>query len=202
MYRPELQIRDLGNLRSEICLIGLVVLAVVIGSSQRIPGPQGAGMNYSSYLTGSCILGMAVYVFLKVVCLNKILLVTVGSIGDSVAAGAIFTLAAFFIAGVWGGEEFFGLHSYMTASLNLVVPVVCWECFLWLSLRRVMVEDKELPFLPESTAAAEILKSGRIAQGDSKYLIWAMVGGALGNTGFRLAAFCLGCQSFFQGGPG
>ncbi len=44
-------------------------------------------------------------------------------------------------------------------------------------LRRVMVEDAELPF-PESVAAAEIHKAGQGGSGGSKYLFWAMGLGA------------------------
>ncbi len=45
-------------------------------------------------------------------------------------------------------------------------------------LRRVMVEDVELPF-PESVAAAEIHKAGRHGTGGSKFLFSAMGIGAL-----------------------
>ena len=45
-------------------------------------------------------------------------------------------------------------------------------------LRRVMVEDKELPF-PESVAASEIHKAGRSGKSGAKYLFWAMGLGAL-----------------------
>ena len=45
-------------------------------------------------------------------------------------------------------------------------------------LRRVMVDDKDLPF-PESVAAAEIHKSGRSGKGGSKFLFGAMALGAL-----------------------
>ncbi|PGH38164.1 MAG: oligopeptide transporter, OPT family, partial [Candidatus Nephrothrix sp. EaCA] len=45
-------------------------------------------------------------------------------------------------------------------------------------LRRMMVDDKELPF-PESVAAAEIHKAGQSSGSASKYLFGAMIGGAL-----------------------
>ena len=45
-------------------------------------------------------------------------------------------------------------------------------------LRRVMVDDKDLPF-PESVAAAEIHKTGRSGKGGSKFLFGAMGFGAI-----------------------
>jgi OPT family oligopeptide transporter len=100
---------------------------------------------------------------------------TVGSIGESVAAGAIFTLPAFFISGIW--PEFFTIGHYVTSSLILVVGGVLGIMFVAL-LRRVMVEDKDLPF-PESVAAAEIHKTGRSGGTGSKFLFGAMGGGVL-----------------------
>ena len=44
-------------------------------------------------------------------------------------------------------------------------------------LRRVMVEDPELPF-PESTAASEIHKAGQRGLGAAMDLVWAMIVGA------------------------
>ncbi len=45
-------------------------------------------------------------------------------------------------------------------------------------LRRVMVEDQDLPF-PESTAAAEIHKAGQRGLGAAMDLVWAMIVGCL-----------------------
>ena len=44
-------------------------------------------------------------------------------------------------------------------------------------LRRVMVEDPDLPF-PESTAASEIHKAGQKGLGAAMDLVWAMIVGA------------------------
>jgi putative OPT family oligopeptide transporter len=100
---------------------------------------------------------------------------TVGSIGESVAAGAIFTLPAFFVAGVW--DPFFTPGHYMTSTLILIAGGILGIMFVAL-LRRVMVEDSELPF-PESVAAAEIHKAGRSGAGGSKFLFGAMIGGGV-----------------------
>src|SRR5580693_4209325 len=99
---------------------------------------------------------------------------TAGSIGESVAAGAIFTLPAFVLAGVW--PNFWSFDSYWKSTALIMVGSILGVLFISL-VRRVMVEDPELPF-PESVAAAEIHKAGRRGADAAKYLFWNIgVGG-------------------------
>ncbi|MDR0769238.1 MAG: OPT/YSL family transporter, partial [Dysgonamonadaceae bacterium] len=151
-------------------LIGLV-LAVVLGAANAYLGLK-AGMTIAATYPAA-VIGMAVLRFFRGNILEENFTRTVGSIGESVAAGAIFTLPAFYISGVWGGEEFSSISSYLTASLILITGGTLGVLFVAL-LRRVMVEDKELPF-PESVAAAEIHKTGQSGAGGSKYLFSAMI---------------------------
>jgi OPT family oligopeptide transporter len=123
----------------------------------------------------AAVLGMALLKAMKGSILEENFTRTVGSIGESVAAGAIFTLPAFFIAGIW--NPFFTTGHYVTASLILIAGGVLGIMFVAL-LRRIMVEDADLLF-PESLAAAEIHKSGQGSSGGSKYLFGAMIVGAI-----------------------
>jgi putative OPT family oligopeptide transporter len=100
---------------------------------------------------------------------------TAGSIGESIAAGAIFTLPAFMIAGVW--PAFDTADAYWKSTVLMVVGGVLGVLFVSL-MRRVMVEDPELPF-PESTAAAEIHKAGQSGASAAKYLFYNMGVGAI-----------------------
>ncbi|GHT40495.1 oligopeptide transporter, OPT family [Bacteroidia bacterium] len=176
-------------------LIGLV-LAVVLGAANAYLGLK-AGMTIAATYPAA-VIGMAVLRFFKGSILEENFTRTVGSIGESVAAGAIFTLPAFYIAGVWGGEEFSSLSSYLTASLILVTGGTLGVLFVAL-LRRVMVEDKELPF-PESVAAAEIHKTGQSGTGGSKYLFSAMIVGALVKIAGDLRLFATEWTHFFKAG--
>ena len=80
---------------------------------------------------------------------------TAGSIGESVAAGAIFTLPAFLMAHAWPSFGF--RDAYWQSTVLMIVGSVLGVLFVSL-VRRVMVEDPELPF-PESVAASEIHKA-------------------------------------------
>jgi OPT family oligopeptide transporter len=153
-------------------IIGLV-MCVVLGAANAYLGLK-AGMTIAATYPAA-VIGMAILRLYKGSVLEENFARTVGSIGESVAAGAIFTLPAFFISGIW--KEFYTSSHYITATLILFAGGTLGIMFVAL-LRRVMVEDVELPF-PESIAAAEIHKAGRTSGTGSKFLFSAMIGGAL-----------------------
>ncbi|MDR2472801.1 MAG: oligopeptide transporter, OPT family [Tannerella sp.] len=186
---------DMKEFTVRALIIGLI-LAVVLGAANAYLGLK-AGMTIAATYPAA-VIGMAVLRFFRGSLLEENFTRTVGSIGESVAAGAIFTLPAFYIAGVWGGEEFGSLSSYITASLILITGGALGVLFVAL-LRRVMVEDKELPF-PESVAAAEIHKSGQSGSGGSKYLFLAMLAGAIIKVGGSLKLFATEWTYFVKGG--
>ncbi len=162
---PEFTIRAL--------LIGLV-MCVILGAANAYLGMK-AGMTIAATYPAA-VIGMAILRIFKGSILEENFARTVGSIGESVAAGAIFTIPAFLIAGVWGGEEFFTAQHYLEATAIMFVGGMVGILFVTI-LRRVMVEDKELPF-PESVAASEIHKAGRSGQSGAKFLFSAMALGA------------------------
>ncbi|MBN1145440.1 MAG: oligopeptide transporter, OPT family [Bacteroidales bacterium] len=153
-------------------IIGLV-MAVVLGAANAYLGLK-AGMTIAATYPAA-VIGMAILKALKGSILEENFARTVGSIGESVAAGAIFTLPAFFVAGLW--DPFFTPGHYITSTLILIAGGILGIMFVAL-LRRVMVEDTELPF-PESVAASEIHKAGQTSGGNSKFLFFAMIMGGL-----------------------
>lgn len=176
-------------------LIGLI-LAVVLGAANAYLGLK-AGMTIAATYPAA-VIGMALLKLLKGSILEENFTRTVGSIGESIAAGAIFTLPAFYISGIWSGETFSSMSSYITASLILITGGILGVLFVAL-LRRVMVEDQELPF-PESVAAAEIHKTG---QGESKgtiYLFSAMALGALVKFASAINLFASSWNQFIKTG--
>jgi len=153
-------------------IIGLV-MCVVLGAANAYLGLK-AGMTIAATYPAA-VIGMAILRIVKGSILEENFARTVGSIGESVAAGAIFTIPAFMIAGVW--DEFYTTQHYIEATMIMFVGGVIGIFFVTI-LRRVMVEDRELPF-PESVAAAEIHKAGRSGKSGAKFLFWAMGLGAL-----------------------
>jgi len=168
--------KNLKEFTVRALLIGLF-LAVLLGAANAYLGLK-AGMTIAATYPAA-VLGMALLrLFKDHNIIEENFTRTVGSIGESVAAGAIFTLPAFLIAGVWSPEFFGSFSGYLKSTVIMMVGGVVGILFVTL-LRRVMVEDPELKF-PESVAASEIHKAGRGGQTGAKYLFYAMgVGGII-----------------------
>lgn len=150
-----------------------VVMAVFMAAANAYLGLK-AGMTIAATYT-TAVVGMAVIKALGGTILEENCARTVGSIGGNVAAGAIFTLPAFFIAGIW--QPFFTPTHYLVSTVILVAGGILGIMFVTIT-RRVLVNNAELPF-PESVAAAEIHKAGQKGQGGSRHLLAGMGLGAL-----------------------
>src|SRR5678810_1406694 len=131
-------------------LLGLV-MCVILGAANAYLGLKSGVTIAATY--PAAVIGMAVLRIWKGSILEENIARTAGSIGESVAAGALFTLPAFLISGVWPSFDF--EHAYWKSTSLMIVGSVLGVLFCSL-IRRVMVEDRTLPF-PESVAAAQIL---------------------------------------------
>src|SRR5258707_793016 len=146
-------------------LLGLV-MTVILGAANAYLGLR-AGITIAATYPAA-VIGMAVLRAWKGTILEENIARTAGSIGESVAAGAIFTLPAFVIAGSW--PAFDPSHAYWKSTSLMIVGGILGVLFVSL-VRRVMVEDPSLPF-PESLAAAEIHKAGQRGAEAARYLFW------------------------------
>jgi putative OPT family oligopeptide transporter len=162
-------------------LLGLI-MTVVLGAANAYLGLR-AGMTIAATYPAA-VISMAVLRGLKGSLLEENIARTAGSIGESVAAGAVFTLPAFLISHAWTSFSF--KEAYWKSTVLMLVGSVLGVLFVSL-VRRMMVEDPELPF-PESVAASEIHKAGQRGAEAAKYLFWNMgLGGLiymLGRFGF------------------
>jgi putative OPT family oligopeptide transporter len=158
-------------------IIGLV-LAVVLGAANAYLGLK-AGMTIAATYPAA-VIGMALIKAMRGSILEENFARTVGSIGESVAAGAIFTIPAFYIVYLQKQQQGIEVDNFFTYGITTAILIaggILGIMFVAL-LRKVMVDDAELPF-PESVAAAEIHKSGSQAGSGSKYLFGSMAVGAL-----------------------
>ncbi|HTX34393.1 MAG TPA: oligopeptide transporter, OPT family [Bryobacteraceae bacterium] len=168
-------------------LLGLVMTAV-LGAANAYLGLRAGQTIAATY--PAAVIGMAVLRLGKGTILEENIARTAGSIGEAVAAGAVFTLPAFYLAHVWTPPVipkdlgFFGRlwalaadPNYLKSTALMIVGSVLGVLFVSL-IRRVMVEDPELPF-PESLAASEIHKAGQAGARAAKYLFYNIGFGAL-----------------------
>src|ERR1700731_4195205 len=135
-------------------LLGLV-MCVILGAANAYLGLKSGVTIAATY--PAAVIGMAVLRIWKGTVLEENIARTAGSIGESVAAGAIFTIPAFLIAGSW--TSFDPSVAYWKSTALMVVGSILGVLFVSL-VRRVMVEDPTLPF-PESVAASQIHKAGQ-----------------------------------------
>ncbi len=189
-YTPFVPVEtDMKEFTIRALILGLI-MAVVLGAANAYLGLK-AGMTIAATYPAA-VIGMAVLRMMKGSILEENFARTVGSIGESVAAGAIFTIPAFFIAGLW--PEFATVGHYLESTAIMIAGGVLGIMFVAL-LRRVMVEDVELPF-PESVAAAEIHKAGRSGGTGAKFLFGAMGVGAVIQALGQLKFFALAWIKF------
>jgi putative OPT family oligopeptide transporter len=180
---------SMQELTFKALLLGLI-MAVVLGAANAYLGLK-AGMTIAATYPAA-VIGMTLLRLMRGSILEENIARTVGSIGESVAAGAIFTIPAFLIAGVW--TEFSTTQRYLEATAIMLVGGVIGILFVTL-LRRVMVEDVELPF-PESVAASEIHKAGQRGGTGAAFLFGALGLGALIQTLGRFNVFASSWEKF------
>lgn len=165
-------------------LIGMVMTAI-LGAANAYLGLK-AGMTIAATYPAA-VIGMAVLRLMKGSLLEENIARTVGSIGESVAAGAVFTIPAFVMAGLWPGLT---RAKYWNSVALMVIGGTLGILFVTL-LRRVMVEDPELPY-PESVAASQIHKAGQQGSKAAKILF--------ANMGFGGLMYLLGQLNVFSPG--
>ena len=97
-YVPETM--EMKEFTFRAVLIGLFLTAL-LGSANAYLGLK-AGMTIAATYPAA-VIGMALLRLMKGSLLEENIARTVGSIGESVAAGAVFTIPAFVMAGLWPG---------------------------------------------------------------------------------------------------
>ncbi|MGQ9619141.1 MAG: OPT family oligopeptide transporter [Candidatus Aminicenantia bacterium] len=172
-YKPYVpETTDMKEFTLRALILGLL-MSVILGAANAYLGLR-AGMTIAATYPAA-VIGMAFLKLMGGTILEENFARTVGSIGESVAAGAIFTIPAFLITGVW--KEFNTVEAYLKSSALMFVGGFLGILFVTF-LRRVMVTDPELPY-PESVAASEIHKAGQKGSAGAKFLFQAMGVGAL-----------------------
>lgn len=143
-------------------LIG-IILAVVFGAANAYLGLL-VGMTISASIPAAVIsMGIIRIILRRDSILENNLVQTIGSAGESLAAGAIFTLPALFL---WAKEGKMAYPSIITIFLIALFGGILGVCFM-VPLRQALIVEEHgtLPF-PEGTACAEVLLAGE--EGGSK----------------------------------
>lgn len=143
-------------------LIG-IILAIVFGAANAYLGLR-VGMTVSASIPAA-VIGMGVYKLIggfsskkEETILESNMVQTIGSAGESLAAGAIFTMPVLFL---WAAEKKAQMPSIVEIALIAMIGGLLGICFM-VPLRKALIvkEHETLPY-PEGTACAEVLLAGQ-----------------------------------------
>ncbi len=159
---PELTVKAVG--------LGLV-LAAMMGAANAYLALK-AGQTVSATFPAA-ILAMAAFrlPFFRGNVLEQNIARTAGTVGEALAAGAIFTIPAFLLVQV-DGQRLWTSFDYWQTCLILLIGGVLGVLFITL-LRRTLTVDADLPF-PESKACAAVVKAGQAGETGARYVFGAM----------------------------
>ena len=142
---------------SVVSVILGVLLAVLFGGANAYLGLR-VGMTVSASIPAAVIsMGVIRFILRRDSILENNIVQTIGSAGESVAAGAIFTLPAIFM---WADEGGVAYPSLAEIALITLVGGILGVLFM-IPLRSALIvkEHGTLPY-PEGTACAEVLLAG------------------------------------------
>ncbi len=175
-----------------------ILLAVVFGAANAYLGLR-VGMTVSASIPAAVIaMGVIRVIMRKNSILESNIVQTIGSAGESVAAGAIFTLPALFL---WASEGKMDKPGILEITLIALIGGLLGVFFM-IPLRNALIvrEHGVLPY-PEGTACAEVLLAGEKG-GSSASTVFAGMGFAAifkfiidgikavpGEIGFRVKGF-------------
>jgi putative OPT family oligopeptide transporter len=134
-----------------------IILAVVFGAANAYLGLI-VGMTISASIPAAVIsMGVIRAMLKRDSILENNMVQTIGSAGESLAAGAIFTLPALYI---WSAEWNIGTPSLLTITIIALAGGILGVLFMVPLRRALIVEEHEALPYPEGTACAEVLMAG------------------------------------------
>ena len=150
-----------------------VLLAVLFGGANAYLGLR-VGMTVSASIPAAVIsMGVIRVLMRKDSILESNMVQTIGSAGESVAAGAIFTLPVLFM---WAEEGIAGFPSYLEITVICICASILGILFM-VPLRNALIvkEHMTLPY-PEGTACAKVLSAGEEKKSEAS---WVFIGLAI-----------------------
>ena len=134
-----------------------VILAIVFGAANAYLGLR-VGMTVSASIPAAVIsMGVIRVIMKKNSILESNMVQTIGSAGESLAAGAIFTMPALFL---WAEEGLCDMPSLIEITLIALCGGVLGVLFMIPLRNALIVKEHATLQYPEGTACAEVLLAG------------------------------------------
>ncbi len=153
------------------------LLAVVFGAANAYLGLR-VGLTVSASVPAAVIsMGILRFVLRRDSILENNMVQTIGSAGESLAAGAIFTLPALYL---WAQERpaEFAVPELLSITLIAIVGGVLGVLFM-VPLRRPLIVEEEGLKYPEGCACADVLRAGEAGARHAKNVFAGLGVGAL-----------------------
>ncbi len=190
-YIPASQ--SLPELTVGVLILGSLLSIILAGANAYLG--MFAGMTVSASVPAA-VISMGIFRALRTGnILQNNAVQTAAASGEGLAAGAIFTLPALVVLGVW--SRFSYLETTLIAGFGGILGVL-----FTIPLRRALIIDQPLQF-PEGVATAEVLKVGAEGGGGVGILVLTGVLGAIfkvGATGLKLWAEVAAFTTWISGG--
>ena len=134
-----------------------MLLAVIFGAANAYLGLR-VGMTVSASIPAAVIsMGVIRVIMKRNSILESNLVQTIGSAGESLAAGAIFTMPALFL---WAEEGLCDMPSLVEITLIALCGGVLGVLFMVPLRNALIVKEHETLLYPEGTACADVLLAG------------------------------------------
>lgn len=134
-----------------------IILAVVFGAANAYLGLR-VGMTVSASIPAAVIsMGVIRVIMKKNSILESNIVQTIGSAGESLAAGAIFTMPALFL---WAEEGLCDMPSLVEITIIALCGGILGVLFMVPLRNALIVKEHATLLYPEGTACAEVLLAG------------------------------------------
>ena len=148
-----------------------IILAIVFGAANAYLGLR-VGMTVSASIPAAVIsMGVIRVIMKKNSILESNMVQTIGSAGESLAAGAIFTMPALFL---WAEEGLCDMPSLVEITLIALCGGVLGVLFMVPLRNALIVKEHATLFYPEGTACADVLLAGEEGGSDASTVFAGM----------------------------
>ncbi len=176
---------NLPQITFKAIILGFVLSAILAGANAYL-GLK-VGMTVSASIPAAVISMAVLKLFKNSNILENNIVQTAASAGESLAAGAIFTLPALILLHYWMDFPF-----VQTAAICMFGGIL--GVLFTIPLRRALIVESELQF-PEGVATGEVLKAGTAGGEGVKAIAQAGIAAALfklGQTGLKIFGGSIG----------
>ena len=176
---------NLPQITVKAVILGFILSAILAGANAYL-GLK-VGLTVSASIPAAVISMAVLKLFRNSNILENNIVQTAASAGESLAAGAIFTLPALILLKFWLDFPFL-----QTAAICMFGGIL--GVLFTIPLRRALVVESDLQF-PEGVATGEVLKAGTQGGQGIKQIAWAALAAAflkLGQSGLKIFSGSVG----------